>query len=202
MKRPLRPGFVIGFLTLVVCYFSEISSACGYYNPTTGRWLSRDPITEQGGSALHGFVMNDPIDRIDPLGLEIRNFWDHYTVKATWRELRSIFLLGGPFTVGFHEGPFSAPTVWPLLGRLDGDGDFKIEIAPLSGGSQPQYFRLPPECKWIPHTLEYLGYHDRMTGYIDTGNRVQIPLIGVADVIERYMERTIDWHRQACCLER
>jgi hypothetical protein len=33
-----------------------------------GRWLSRDPMEEEGGPNLYGFVNNDPTDRIDPLG--------------------------------------------------------------------------------------------------------------------------------------
>ncbi|WPX40791.1 RHS repeat-associated core domain-containing protein [Akkermansia sp. N21116] len=28
------------------------------YNPTDGRWLTRDPIGEQGGHNLYGFVRN------------------------------------------------------------------------------------------------------------------------------------------------
>lgn len=40
-----------------------------YYNPGTGRWLSRDPIEEQGGVNLYGMVGNDPSNRWDYLGL-------------------------------------------------------------------------------------------------------------------------------------
>src|SRR6266511_5723635 len=36
-----------------------------YYNPSTGRWLSRDPIEEQGGINLYGFVFNDPLGYVD-----------------------------------------------------------------------------------------------------------------------------------------
>jgi len=39
-----------------------------YYNPSTGRWLSRDPLEEQGGANLYGFVGNNPLDRFDPYG--------------------------------------------------------------------------------------------------------------------------------------
>ncbi|WCJ58627.1 RHS repeat-associated core domain-containing protein [Fontisphaera persica] len=39
-----------------------------YYNPHTGRWPSRDPINENGGVNLYGFVRNDPIRRYDALG--------------------------------------------------------------------------------------------------------------------------------------
>ena len=40
-----------------------------FYQPTTGRWLSRDPIEENGGTNLYGFVGNNGISRVDPLGL-------------------------------------------------------------------------------------------------------------------------------------
>jgi RHS repeat-associated protein len=41
-----------------------------YYSPSTGRWLSRDPLDEEGGLALYGFVQNSPLDYFDALGLE------------------------------------------------------------------------------------------------------------------------------------
>ena len=40
-----------------------------HYNPVDGRWLSRDPIDEQGGVNLYGFVGNDPNDLVDFNGL-------------------------------------------------------------------------------------------------------------------------------------
>jgi RHS repeat-associated protein len=39
------------------------------YNPTIGRWLSRDPIGERGGLNLYEYVSNDPTVDFDPLGL-------------------------------------------------------------------------------------------------------------------------------------
>ena len=42
--------------------------AIKYYDPTTGRWPSRDPIEELGGLNLCGFVDNDPINQWDILG--------------------------------------------------------------------------------------------------------------------------------------
>ncbi len=41
-----------------------------YYSPKTGRWLSRDPIGEQGGLNLYGMVGNDSLNLVDLLGLE------------------------------------------------------------------------------------------------------------------------------------
>jgi RHS repeat-associated protein len=40
-----------------------------YYMPETGRWLSRDPIGENGGLNLYGYVENDGVNRWDYLGL-------------------------------------------------------------------------------------------------------------------------------------
>jgi RHS repeat-associated protein len=47
----------------VACY------AYRYYDPVTGRWPSRDPIGENGGVNLYGFVGNDGVNRTDKLGL-------------------------------------------------------------------------------------------------------------------------------------
>ena len=40
-----------------------------YYDPLTGRWPSSDPIEEEGGMNLYGFVGNDGVGRCDYLGL-------------------------------------------------------------------------------------------------------------------------------------
>ena len=42
-----------------------------YYSPSAGRWISADPIAEEGGKNLYGFVGNEPATRIDPNGLFI-----------------------------------------------------------------------------------------------------------------------------------
>ena len=44
-----------------------------YYDPLTGRWPSRDPIEENGGVNVYGFVENDAMNRWDMLGQQAIN---------------------------------------------------------------------------------------------------------------------------------
>ena len=57
-----------------------------YYSVEMGRWISRDPIAEQGGVNLYGFCGNDPVDKVDYLGyLSISP-----GVGTEWGEVREI----------------------------------------------------------------------------------------------------------------
>lgn len=44
-----------------------------YYDPTTGRWINRDPIEESGGLNLYGFVGNDAVNSWDLWGMQVRS---------------------------------------------------------------------------------------------------------------------------------
>ncbi|HWQ90055.1 MAG TPA: RHS repeat-associated core domain-containing protein [Clostridia bacterium] len=41
-----------------------------YYDPNLQRWVNRDPIQEDGGFNLYGYVENNSVNDIDPFGLE------------------------------------------------------------------------------------------------------------------------------------
>jgi len=59
-------------LTLLLtfsCLSCLIQTTQAHYHPGEGRWLSRDPIGEQGGINLYGFVNNRAISSWDALGL-------------------------------------------------------------------------------------------------------------------------------------
>ena len=43
-----------------------------YYNPETGRWITRDPIGESGGINLYLHTSNDPTNRYDAVGMQDR----------------------------------------------------------------------------------------------------------------------------------
>lgn len=67
--KPLKPRQVAEVAVTKtasgVCYYGF-----RYYNPSTGRWLSKDPIGERGGLNLYGMVDNDPLNNWDYLGLK------------------------------------------------------------------------------------------------------------------------------------
>lgn len=62
-KHPLK------LLLLLLSLLTSIASA--HYDPAMGRWLNRDPIAENGGVNLYGFVGNDGVGKVDRLGLEL-----------------------------------------------------------------------------------------------------------------------------------
>jgi len=64
----------VGFAGYVASQHSGLSLAVARaYDPSIGRWLSRDPLpaTETGdGSCLYSYSGNDPVNRSDPLGAQ------------------------------------------------------------------------------------------------------------------------------------
>jgi len=88
-----------------------IGVAQAYYNPQTGRWLSRDPIAEEGGPNLYAFVNNNSICFRDALGKQTYDIlWNekgenpsraHLYVTPTLTSLGDP-CTGGPLSVNVH----------------------------------------------------------------------------------------------------
>jgi RHS repeat-associated protein len=100
-----------------------------YYSPRLGRWLSRDPISEQGGYNLYGFVGNNAIAFFDPYGLDF-NGWTFTKgcagVVAGGVEVVVGLAIGGGGTIG------SGGTLTPLAAGgaiyLSGDGGYRVGL--------------------------------------------------------------------------
>lgn len=62
-------------VVLVACVLlCAAHEALAFYNPQTGRWLSRDPIGEMGGINLCEAFSNNPLSYSDRNGLDIFSF--------------------------------------------------------------------------------------------------------------------------------
>ena len=82
------PSAIRRIVFLLLLALATVLPARAWYDPGHGRWCSRDPIGEQGGVNLYGFVGNDGIDSMDPLGLEdiseASQHVDHEKRRCTW----------------------------------------------------------------------------------------------------------------------
>jgi hypothetical protein len=58
------------FLLAIASLILLSQTAQAHYDPTIGRFINRDPIEEEGGANLYGFVENDGVDKTDFLGLD------------------------------------------------------------------------------------------------------------------------------------
>ncbi len=107
----LRNHLLIACLLWLAC----VPLAQAFYNPSTGRWLNRDPIEENGGINLYCFVQNNSIDEIDPIGLagsaggwlnsEIVNAINTARLQGMYRkESSKTFKAAGRAEIGFKYG--------------------------------------------------------------------------------------------------
>ena len=146
-----------------------------YYSPGLGRWISRDPMEEQGGVSLYCFVSNRPPFSTDALGLfslcDVLKFLP--TVGRSFGPLRlwelPIPTLGGAWLIVNVTGSFTAKpccdpssTACDLLVCITADLD-----AYLAWG-----LRIDPRPQ-IPTSENYrVGYRDRrwwLTNNLDLG---------------------------------
>ena len=95
-----------------------------YYDPITGRWLSRDPIEEEGGIDLYGMVENDGLNRWDWLGLAAKNDETVFYVNSTVKDKKLGFNMAVehhfPSDVHLVQEIMHTLTVWKTDGTKSG----------------------------------------------------------------------------------
>jgi hypothetical protein len=93
-------------LPIALLLFIAVLPASAFYNPTTGRWLSRDPIEEDGCLNIYCSVANAAPVYIDSLGLDVEsildlaamlqieiNRYEGYSIIATMKYRESVTFL-------------------------------------------------------------------------------------------------------------
>jgi RHS repeat-associated protein len=114
------------------------------YDPELGRWLSEDPIQENGGINLYGYVGNEPIGGIDPLGLDIylggsRSGTGHFWVAV---DIPSGGVRRFDFSAEGYNGNDSCGSLGSLLKTLNTKGKVELNDHPSIGqaaGSDEYY---------------------------------------------------------------
>ncbi len=94
------------------------------YNPATGRWASQDPIGEEGGINLYGFVGNNPVNLVDPLGLvEWWNAW--IPGQYSWEMAITSFRAGDPVMGVSHMSAYVGEVAFTLATFGAGSGAYQ-----------------------------------------------------------------------------
>lgn len=73
------------------------------YNPSSGRWINRDPMGEYGGSNLYVILYNTPFNKIDYLGLSTANVTQNEETQSDGSKLVK-FNMKGEFS---HQKQYS-----------------------------------------------------------------------------------------------
>lgn len=118
--------------------------AVGYYDPGVQRWVNRDPIEEEGGINLYGFLGNQPTGRIDPYG-------ECFAIGLPWvlswfgglgvsgEALTGVAIFGGTIGIG------SVVTAYPGGG---GGGGTTMPPLGLSTANAPPIVVVFPTKSW------------------------------------------------------
>jgi len=113
-----------------------------YYNASTGRWLSRDPIEEGGGENLYTFVRNAPIILIDLLGLRDITASE----EALLRKLEEFARKSGQKDPEFEKAMSAViKDIRGLIGSVKGETDpatLRIGLSSLKVWANPQQSKL------------------------------------------------------------
>jgi hypothetical protein len=96
MYLPLMPLLIAASLLLP-------QASNGYYNSSTGRWITRDPAEEAGGLNLCCFIENQAINHYDVLGKskdrgskKAPSGWEDATVQEVQDEIKRLERKGDP----------------------------------------------------------------------------------------------------------
>ncbi len=114
-----------------------------YYSPQIGRWLSRDPINENGGLNLYAMSANDPLNQLDYLGFYFQP--PELVGLLTASQLEVSMFYCGNFRTVIQWGVTRSVTKGVILQMVIQKG----EITPCPKSSQRSYD--PIDFQWTEY---------------------------------------------------
>ncbi|RYD85568.1 MAG: RHS repeat-associated core domain-containing protein [Verrucomicrobiaceae bacterium] len=151
-----------------------------YYDALIGRWISRDPIGEDGGENLIGFIGNNSLNEVDMLGLQgadaavkkkcwVIMFWGHSKdTKSQLKEVAEQMEPGcggvGGIACNTNAGYETVEKTYPGLGipgfPSTGGGFSGLSRRATNGGLNPSPVLQPNDPNynnreyWLPNSSE------------------------------------------------
>jgi RHS repeat-associated protein len=120
--------------------FSGVAKYYGYryYHPQTGRWINRDPIEEEGGLNLYGFVGNDGVDKWDNLGLSSecekgQVKWNKFCVVINFGTASKSFCTDAPVKAILDEAKKQAEKILDAKAKGTDISKIKVHIKNILG---------------------------------------------------------------------
>ena len=104
-----------------------------YYTPGLGRWLSRDPIGENGGVNLLAIAANDAVGRVDAVGLDMAACNAVRAAAETWSLVATVRAMVVPDSWSYPWGMPVPCLTWIRCGRCCRGGE-RGNYNPHSGG--------------------------------------------------------------------
>jgi RHS repeat-associated protein len=93
------------------------------YDPTVGRWLSRDPIGERGGENLYAYAAGDPVDNNDPSGLIVKVVASDPAIAHTLMNAYAYLNAHSPTARSFNADLENSSTVYKIEPTSDMKND-------------------------------------------------------------------------------
>jgi RHS repeat-associated protein len=135
-----------------------------YYHPGLQRFVSEDPIGLSGGPNLYAYVNNNPVNYVDPLGLDA-----FVTIYDSTKQPFGHSGLGvnTTATIGFH--PIESATIGDLLPHRPVPG--RVVSDKMSHLTRIETFRIPTSLEQDTCLMNFIGQRTADPGLYILGGR-------------------------------
>ena len=125
-----------------------------FYSAGTGRWINRDPIRESGGLNLYAMVGNDPVNSVDPYGLNPYDPTNSFSYYRPWTDDMSSY--DDPSRVGSTVDDYARAAA---LGSVSRVGSRSAQVGGNGSGYRlPNIFVRPRSIFSSPITRGFLNW--------------------------------------------